>query len=336
MNQLAKDIKEIISDCNIPWKDLNNSIVAVTGASGLLGSLILKTLATVRKKWNLNITILGISRDPEKAESKLRDLLGYVQFATLPDFLEKGRADYIIHTGSPTSSAFFVSNPVEVVNTIYEDLNNLLSFCRKKTVKAFVQLSTMEIYGDTAERLVNESGQGKLDPFSVRSSYPEAKRVAETLCKAYAEEYQIPCKVIRLTQCFGAGVDLEKDQRVFADFLHKALQRKPIALYTKGETCRSYIYTTDALRAIFLIMLKGKQSEAYNVANPASYCSIAEMAKLVANLFDTTFEIRLDSELSRKFNPTHKINLDISKLEKLGWTSQISLSESFLRMARSV
>ena len=53
MNQLAKDIKEIISDCNIPWKNLNNSIVAVTGASGLLGSLILKTLATVRKKWNL-------------------------------------------------------------------------------------------------------------------------------------------------------------------------------------------------------------------------------------------------------------------------------------------
>lgn len=39
MNQLAKDIKEIISDCNIPWKNLNNSIVAVTGASGLLGSL---------------------------------------------------------------------------------------------------------------------------------------------------------------------------------------------------------------------------------------------------------------------------------------------------------
>lgn len=83
-------------------------------------------------------------------------------------------------------------------------------------------------------------------------------------------------------------------------------------------------------------MHKGKQPEAYNVANPASYCSIAEMAKLVANLFDTTFEIRLDSELSRKFNPTHKINLDISKLEKLGWTPQISLSESFLRMARSV
>lgn len=336
MNQITKDIEEIVSDPNIPWEKLTDAIVVVTGASGLLGSLLLKTLAAIKKAWDLNLSIVGISRDPKKAESKLRDLLGQVQFVTLADFLENGRADYIIHTGSPTSSAFFVSNPVEVVNTIYEDLNNLLSFCRKKTVKAFVQLSTMEIYGDTAEGLINESGQGKLDPFSVRSSYPEAKRVAETLCKAYAEEYQIPCKVIRLTQCFGAGVDLGNDQRVFADFLHKALQRKPIVLYTKGETCRSYIYTTDAVRAIFLIMLRGRYSEAYNVANPASYCSIAEMAEIVASLFNTTVEIRLDTKLSRKFNPAHKINLDISKLEKLGWAPQISLRESFSRMARNV
>lgn len=336
MNQITKDIEEIVSDPSIPWEKLTDGIVVVTGASGLLGSLLLKTLVAIKRKWNLNLTIVGISRDPKKAESKLRDLFGYVQFVTLPDFLENGRADYIIHTGSPTSSAFFVSNPVEVINAIYEDLNSLLSFCRKKRVKAFVQLSTMEIYGDTAEGPVNESGQGKLDPFSVRSSYSEAKRVAETLCKAYAEEYQIPCQVIRLTQCFGAGVDIEKDQRVFADFLHKALQRKPIVLYTKGETCRSYIYTADAIRAIFVIMLKGKHSEAYNVANPASYCSIAEMAGLVANLFGTTVEIRLDSELSRKFNPTQKINLDISKLEKLGWAPQISLRESFSRMARNV
>ena len=49
-------------------------------------------------------------------------------------------------------------------------------------------------------------------------------------------------------------------------------------LKTKGETERSYLYTADAATAILTVLLKGELAQAYNAADEATYCSIAEMA----------------------------------------------------------
>ena len=54
--------------------------------------------------------------------------------------------------------------------------------------------------------LLTEDAQGFLNPMDVRSSYPMAKRAAETLCHNYAKEYGTHIKVARLAQTFGAGV----------------------------------------------------------------------------------------------------------------------------------
>ena len=39
----------------------------------------------------------------------------------------------------------------------------------------------------------------------------------------------------------------------------------------------------DAVSAILTVLQKGAPGEAYTAANPESYCSIAEMAQLVAD-----------------------------------------------------
>lgn len=55
-----------------------------------------------------------------------------------------------------------------------------------------------------------------------------------------------------------------------------------IILKTKGETKRIYLYTQDVVEAILTVLLKGENGEAYNAANEETYCSIYEMAQLVA------------------------------------------------------
>lgn len=83
----------------------------------------------------------------------------------------------------------------------------LLKYAASSDIKGFVFLSSLEVYGTIIDdnEPVTEDVQGYLDPMSVRSSYPMAKRAAENLCCLYADEYNVPVKVARLTQTTGAG-----------------------------------------------------------------------------------------------------------------------------------
>lgn len=90
---------------------------------------------------------------------------------------------------------------------------------------------------------------------NARNSYPEAKRLSENRCASYAEEYQVPVNVLRLTQTFGPGI-ARNDQRVFAEFIRSALEKKDIILLTEGRTKRSSRYTADAVTAILTLFYR--------------------------------------------------------------------------------
>ena len=93
----------------------------------------------------------------------------------------------------------------------------------------------MEVYGAPSEESkITESSPSELDTMSVRSCYPESKRICECLCASYASQYGVPAKVVRLTQTFGHGVEYS-DKRVFAEFARSVIEKKNIVL--KGYHC---------------------------------------------------------------------------------------------------
>lgn len=73
------------------------------------------------------------------------------------------------------------------------------------------------------------------------------------------------------------------DGRVFAEFARDAIHGSDIKLQTAGTSKRMYLYIADAVTAILTVLLSGNTVEAYNAANPDTYCSIIEMAQLIAH-----------------------------------------------------
>ena len=186
--------------------------------------------------------------------------------------------DYIIHGASITASRDFVEKPVETITTAIDGTRNLLELARQKNVKGMVYMSSMEVYGTPYdEQPLTEERMGYLNPLAVRSSYSESKQMVENLCVAYASEYGIPVKIVRLTQTFGPGVAGD-DGRVFAEFARCAVMGKDIRLQTEGLTKRMYLYTADAVTALLTVLTKGEDGQAYNAANVNSYFYIREMA----------------------------------------------------------
>lgn len=340
-NVFLEDLEAIIQTESIPWKKLQGKTILVTGGTGLIGSTLISSLLYANQKLALNLQVLALIRNQTKAEKMffqplqerlpLHFITGSVE--NLPGINQP--IDYIIHGASPTASAFFVEHPVETIEINVKGTSRLLQLAKEKKSAGFVYLSSMEVYGaPLSDQVVDETQGTTVDTMAVRSCYPEAKRICESLCASYAQEYGVPAFSVRLAQTFGPGV-LKEDARVFAEFARCAVQHHDIVLQTKGTSKRCYLYTADAATAILTVLLSGKSGEAYNAANPETYCSIVEMAQMVALKLaqgDVKIIFNIDKNNEKKFFPPHHLNLDVNKLEKLGWKPTKKLIDMYLRM----
>lgn len=339
-----EDLEKILSASPEVWEALAGKTVLITGGTGLVGQNIINALLYYGLKSGKPIRVLALVRNLEKATAQfsrqladcgdsLKFLVGDV---TQPLSLD-APIDYLIHGASQTASSAFVSNPVETIDIAITGTRQMLELARAQKA-GFVYLSSMEAYGSPqGDGLLTEDCGGSFDTMSVRSCYPESKRMCEALCAAYAAEYDVKAKVVRLAQTFGPGVS-RSDVRVFADFARKALAGEDLVLLTKGDSCRMYLYTMDAAAAILTVLVKGEPGNCYNAANRDTYCSVMEMAHLVAQtLSGGKSQVRIPaaaSEDAKKYPPTHKLRLDTTKLEGLGWKPVYGLREMYQRMVK--
>lgn len=332
MNYLKEDLTILAEAATV----FEGGTVLVTGATGLIGSLCIKAL-----QQNGGISVIGMARSPEKVSGLFENVKG-VEFVyqditePIPDRIS---CDYIIHTANSTASKYFITNPVEVMDSIYSGTKQVLEYAKKHKVKGMVYLSSMEVFGVVdSDHRTRESELGKLDIQNVRSCYSEGKRHAELLCKCYAEEYGVPVKVARLAQTFGAGVP-KTENRVFAQFARSAIKGEDIVLHTKGQSVGNYCYTRDVIKAIFLLLKSGKNGEAYTVVNEETTRTIAEMAEMVAQKFSNgkskvVFDIPEGNQFG--YAPETRLRLSAAKLRALGWQPEVGLEEMYQRMMSSL
>lgn len=342
---MQEDVEDLAQN-DILADGLQDTTILVTGATGLIGSQVVKTLACFNRLRNTNIKIIGMVRSVTKAEKVFGDLLKRKDISLLVADIETSfelerNVDYIIHGASATSSRFFVSNPVETIRTAIAGTKNVLEFAKNKQIKGLVYLSSLEVYGtvDPQAGFIDESYYGYIDPLNVRSSYSEGKRMVECLCASYAAEYSVPVKIARLSQTFGAGVDYN-DGRVFAEFARCVLEKKNIILHTPGRTVRTYCYTKDAVAALLYVLLKGSVGEAYNVTNMRTAISIKDMAEMVKKMYpEAEISVVVEMESDEKkygYNPEMIIMLNSEKLLTLGWKPSVDLTEMYSRMIKSM
>ena len=317
-----EDINSIANE-NLEWERLAGKTLLLTGATGLIGTVIVDVLM----KKNIGVKIFAAGRNEKIAKERFADYLGdknfeFIKFNVNEPIENDFPVDFIIHAASNTHPYLYSTDPVGTMTTNILGAYNLLEFGRRKNIERFVFLSSVEIYGKALreEDIFNESYCGYIDCNTTRAGYPESKRAGEALCQAYISQHGLDIVIPRLSRIYGATMRLD-DSKAMSEFIMNGVRGEDIILKSQGLPRFSYCYVADCVSGIFYCLLKGKCGEAYNVADSSEILSLREIAEYISSLAGKKVVFELPSETQAKgFSKAVNAIMNNDKLRGLGWT----------------
>ena len=308
-----------------------NKNILVTGATGTIGSFIVDVLIRLNQEKNANIKLFVTSRNKEnsKIHYSTNECVKVLYYDMRRPIEFDVAVDYVIHAAGNAHPVLFTEDPVGTIIGNIESTYNLLEYTKGHGGKRFLYVSSGEIYGQGDASLDDfiETYSGYVDIASSRSCYPLSKRMAENLCVSFGKQYGLENVIVRPCHTYGPYITAT-DSRAHAQFFRNGLAGEDIVMKSVGNQVRSYNYVADCVAALFTVLTCGTDGEAYNLANPHSRLSIAELARKIADAAscDVKYEKPTDYELKNQ-SPILKQVLNTEKIEKLGWHSAFSVED---------
>lgn len=228
--------------------------------------------------------------------------------------------DQIYHLACPASPPHYMYNPIKTIKTSSIGTLNMLGLARR--VKARLLLaSTSEVYGDPEEHPQKEEYWGHVNPIGPRACYDEGKRVAETMCYAYAKQENVEVRVARIFNTFGPRMHMN-DGRVVSNFIIQSLKGEPITIFGSGKQTRSFQYVSDLVAGMIALM-NSNVSSPVNLGNPEEH-TILEFAEIIKDTIGGNSKI---TNVEAAEDDPRRRRPDITKAKKLlNWEPEVPLS----------
>lgn len=311
--------------------------VLVLGASGFIGSALVRTLA------GLGARVTAAGRSLERLQARFttsnHSNLTFAQVdVALPLASQLHRCgvdvgfDVVVDAASPADPASFSGDPVGVMRANLDGVYHVLEFVRERGGR-LVYVSSGEVYGlMRGEHLVREDESGFIDILNARSCYPSSKRAAETMCVSYVAQFSVDVVVVRPAHIFGAGFT-SSDSRASAQFFRDAMAGRDIVLQSSGLQHRTFTYIDDCVSGMLAVASRGVTGEAYNISNANNNVMFREFAQAVCDAYGVNLQVPTEDNPSKSVGQSlvRASSLDDTKLRSLGWNPEISLSEGITR-----
>lgn len=181
------------------------------------------------------------------------------------------------------------------------------------TLRRFIYASTSSVYGRYA------SGDESM-PTRPVSPYGVTKLAAEQLCKAYADESDLPVVVLRYFSVYGPRQRPDMGYHKFATAL---ICDEPITVFGDGQQVRGNTFISDCIDAT-VRAVQAPIGETYNIGGGES-ASVWEILRKLENLIGR--KARVVQQPARPGDQRHTC-ADTTRLRRhLGWQPQVSLDD---------
>lgn len=302
--------------------------VFVTGATGLMGSWLVKSLL------NNEAEVVALVRDQAPNSMLVREgLLQRIAFVTgdletLPT-LQRAIAEYQPHTVFHLAAQPLVQvaklDPVGTLRANVQGTWNVLEACRLAGNKSNVVVASSDkAYGSNLNLPYLETF-----PLQGRYPYDVSKSCADLITQMYAATYGLKTAIARCGNLFGGG-DLNFS-RTIPGVIQATLAGKRFVVRSDGKFVRDFLYVKDAADS-YLALGEHLAEDDPSIAGQAFNFSLGgrftvlEIVSMVLRYMG-----RVDLEPVIENNASSEIReqyLDSSKArERLGWSPQYSMED---------
>lgn len=303
-------------------KELQGKRVLVTGASGFIGSRLVKVLI------DSDVSVVGLVY----GEANLRRLWPVLDdrrlelvFCPLADTdavaSQKARwaeVDMVVHMALcvPSATSFSEQIAQHISLNLLPTLNLVNTL--PDSVMGICFASSVVVYGSPVRLPVKECDL----PRPV-SGYGLTKLTTENYLVAYGQTKGIPVTVLRYATVFGPG---EFNHRAVPRFIHALSKGQPPLIYGDGSEIRDYVYVDDVVQATVCALAR-RPGQVLNIGSGKGH-STMQIAQELIKIYGADVKPLHLPRVEENMNITCDIT---AAAEALGYIPQTRLEEGLQR-----
>lgn len=305
--------------------------ILVTGARGFIGSAFVRSLVKTEDH-----TVTAFIRDTNLwAKARLDDSADCKRACESGQLrLVKGdlngdisglceKVDVVVNFAARTFVDHSIKDPGPFITANVLGTANILEEARRQKVKAFIQISTDEVYGQILEGHHHEQS-----PINPRNPYAASKAGADALAISYAHTFGMWTCITRTENNYGP---YQHPQKAMPVFIGKALKDQPIPVYGDGLHVRQWLHVQDHVDAVLSLIkhgLKGSiaPGEVFHVAGNQETTN-RQLAENILRIVDKPLDLITYID-DYDIRPGHdrRYALTCDKITRtVGWEPKISL-----------
>jgi dTDP-glucose 4,6-dehydratase len=308
--------------------------VLITGGAGFIGSALIRYLMAETDVDIINLDKLTYAASPAaldavQGSSRYRfEQADISDAAAVKTILYRHQPDIVMNLAAETHVDRSIEGPAEFIQTnlvgTFTLLSETLSYWRtlsevRRSQFRFHHISTDEVYGSLGPTgLFTET-----TPYQPNSPYSASKAGSDHLVRAWHHTYGLPTVTSNCSNNYGP---YQFPEKLIPLMTINGLLGRPLPVYGKGENVRDWLHVDDHVRALWLIVTRGKPGETYNVGGNSEVQNL-QIVQSICDLLDTLQP--LTGGGSRRSlitfvsdRPGHDLRyaIDMSKLQReLGW-----------------
>ena len=287
----------------------SDSKILVAGASGMVGSAVVKNLES---KGHTNI-IKGT-----------RDNVNFINQDETERYFCSEKPEYVFLAAAKVGG--ILGNKNHKAEMIYQNLmiqNNIIHSSYLHGVKKLLFLGSSCIYPKFAETPIKESAllSGYLE--STNDAYATAKIAGIKMCQSYREQYGFAAISLMPCNLYGPNdnFDLETSHVLPAMIAKFHNAKDSVTLWGDGSAMREFLHVDDLAEACYVCMQNYDEARHINVGTGEDV-TIKELAETIASVVDFIGDIEWDTT---KPNGTLRKVMNVDRIKALGWEPQINL-----------
>lgn len=287
--------------------------VLVTGARGFIGRHLVDDLLKLTD-WRI-VTIdrdQRMQHESDRVYSIRHDLQEPINWA-LRD------VDAVVNLAASSDVPSFLQDPVRhTLNNVRGTLN-LLEWARGRDLRAFIQVSTNEVYGP----LPSDRGASvEWDPLIPSTPYSASKASQEMLAIGWRQTYRVPVVIVNTMHVYGEG---QPRRRFVPATIERILRGEKVKIYGRKvdgkyvAPVRNWTYVGDLTRGIHHILTNdvgsGDRPDRWNVVGQELSCG--QVASMIGNIITRYYEIEWVDDSRPGYD--YRYVLDARAFREFGW-----------------